>query len=646
MTVGLLPIGVLALASVLFAWISYDNSNAQFERTLLSQKRAEVQREVQRRIETFQIFVPFDEVSPISFNEQQFLAQGILEADSGLEEVAIIQTLPGDESRPPGRESERCVRDEEVIDCSVPLRNLSDDDAYRVARDLRQYVSSVIWEDGEPKLLIAHDIRNKPKTDVIGVITGKLSLQSLQILFDEAAFGEEGSVYLTDRSGLVLAHSDGEELREQDAGSALADVPADGARIISAAFGETKALTSGLTLDLDQDGTPDWWLVAEWPWSDAYFPVLLLAVQFFLVGLTLLLVVQFVSIRFSRSIVSPIRQVAAGAERIGKGEFTERIDLHTEDEMEDLGDALNRMAVDLAKLSAVREAETRAQALAVAVQREQQLEEEKDTLLATASHQFRTPVTALNWNIDLLKTMSLPDDAAQLLDGLKEHTHNLATIASDLLNATAFGAGYRAQPDAQPVDLVALVEETLNRFATELKGKSLTVKKKMPAEPVLLRGSMAAIRIAVEHIIGNAILYSDDNGEISMVTGVDAEGRAVVQVSDHGIGIPQDEQQFLFNPFFRAKNAIVKKNVGTGLGLFIVHNVISGHGGTVDVVSEEGSGTTVTIGLPAMGAPSGTTSAGPVGQEQAAEVVTPGEQQNVTPEPARKESNDDAQQAE
>ena len=600
MTVGLLPITVLAFASVLFAWISYDNSNAQFEHTLLQQKRAEVQREIQRRVETFQIFVPFDEVSPININEQLFLAQGMLEADDELLEVAIIQTLSVG-SVLPGIESERCVRTDAGIDCDVPLRDRREDAAFLEAQERQQYLGNVLWEDGRPSMVIAHDIRNKPKTDAIGIIVGRLDLSAVQDVFAEAAFGQEGSVYLTEREGLVLAHSGGESFRQRDASEALAAVPASGARIIPAAFSDTKALASGLTIDLDRNGSPDWWLVAEWPWGDAYFPVLLLAVQFFLVGMTLLLVVQFVSIRFSRSIVSPIRQVAAGAERIGKGEFGQRIELHTEDEMEDLGAALNRMAKDLERLQQVREAETRAQALAVAVQKEQQLEEEKDTLLATASHQFRTPVTALNWNIDLLKTMQLPSDAAELLDGLKEHTKNLATIASDLLNATAFGAGYRAEPDAQPVDVGKMVQETLSRFATDIAEKALTITPAYPQAPLLIRGSFAALRVAVEHVIGNAILYSDDQAQVEIVISTTEDGKALVRVSDHGIGIPADEQQFLFNPFFRAKNAITKKNVGTGLGLFITNNVVVGHGGSVDVVSEEGTGTTVSIALPAMG---------------------------------------------
>ena len=599
--VGLLPLIFLATFSLALLFISTRASNVLFEKTLLEQKRAEILRFVQQRVETFELFVNFDDVAPIGLEDQQFFLEGLLNEDEHLLDVAIIQTITGSGYPRMGVETERCVRgDDGGISCAVVLRDRVNDPPYQVAAGGSTYVGSVVWENAQPQLVIASDIRNKPKTDIIGVIVGVLDLTNMQTIFAEAGFGNSGSVYLTDQAGRVLAHSGGEAFLNRDAAGILELIPESGARVLPAAFDDMAAFTTGLPVVVENQ---KWFLVAEWPWIDAFLGALLMAGVFAVFVVALLLIVQFVGIRFARAIVKPIRTVQEGAIRIGRGDFSKRVVLNTNDELEDLGDALNEMATDLAQLQRVRVAETRAQALAVAIAKEHELEEEKDTLLATASHQFRTPVTALNWNIELLKRMKIPPEGKDLLMGLEVHAKNLATIASDLLNATAFGAGYRVEPDRAPADVNRAVEEALERFAGQIKDKQITVVKQLAEPPIMVRGSFAAIRIAMEHLVSNAILYSNDKGTITITLSMSETGEAKIKVADEGIGIPEDEQKHLFNPFFRAKNAIVKKNVGTGLGLFIVNNIFTGHGGRVLAESKEGEGTTIRAYLPGVQAP-------------------------------------------
>lgn len=627
--VGLLPIISLAIISVLLSFISYAGSNALFERTLLNQKRVEVQRFIQDSIELLQVRVALSYTIRVEPGDQKFLIEGIMRSDENLLQMYWIETLTQKEIdsglsaiERDGREFSGslattvakkdkqvlvCERSDigEEIFCDASTRaNWSNKEAYTHAAQGEVYVGTVQWEKDRPTVTIASDVRNANQ-ERIGVIAGKLDLSGLQGLFDQASFGGVGSVFLTDQSALVMAHSSGTEFRQRNVESTLREVAARDAIILDGAFIEGKSFTSGATIVLENQ---QWFLVTEWPLFVSLYPpqgafvdVVTLAFQFFSVGLLLVLIVRFIALRFSASIVNPIRAVQEGALRIGSGEFDQQVEVHTNDEIEDLGHALNDMAVDLARLQQVRIAETRAQALATAVAREQQFEEEKDTLISTASHQFRTPVTALNWNIDLLKTMKLPPDAADLLVGLKEHTRNLATIAGDLLNSTAFGAGYRATPDAKAVDMNGIVTEVLERFATQITEKKIQMTTQLPEQPIMLRGSFAALRISLEQVVTNAIEYSDEGGPISVTLGVTETGAVAVQIIDEGIGIPKDQQHMLFNPFFRAKNAIEKKNVGTGLGLFIANNIITGHGGEITVVSVVGKGTTVTVELPASG---------------------------------------------
>jgi signal transduction histidine kinase len=539
---------------------------------------------------------------------------GEAEAYPTLNDLAFLHTHIGDDT-PVGTETARCVKDTSLdppFRCSiaglrpndaVPLRDRADDPAFLAGIDPERdtYIGEIIWEEQTPSVVLSVPVRSRVSGEEVtaAVVVGELQLDPLQEQLDGAGFGDEGIFYIADRQGRVIASSRGVEDRGRDVSAELALVPETGARIVDAALAEGQALTLGSRFDADGNGTVDWWLVAEWPVRDAFYPLITVLFVAIPMAFLLLSVVAFLGIRLSRAIVTPIRTVQEGARRIGQGDFSQRLDLHTNDELEELGHALNEMSDDLARLQQVRVAETRAQALAVAVEKEHELEEEKDTLLATASHQFRTPVTALNWNIDLLKTMQLPEQAAPLLEGLAEHSKNLATIASDLLNATAFGAGYRAEPDQAPVDTTRAFTEAAERFTKEFTKKNITVTWELPDAPVLIRGSFAAVRIALEHLVSNAAIYTPEGGTVTLRIRPSEAGMVALEAQDTGIGIPEEEQKHLFDAFFRASNAITMKNVGTGLGLYIVRNIVVGHGGEVRVASAPGQGTTTTVLLPA-----------------------------------------------
>ena len=630
---GVLPLLVLTTFSLFLLLFVYRASNQSFEQALIDFRQEEVDRFVTETADTFRIFVDAkllqaqDGVLTSAQQEQLIVnlmdikvvredtdGDGNPEAYPTLNDIAFLHTHTGD-ALPVGSETARCIKDLAVdppYRCAIagsrtpgdiPLRDRSDDPAFLAGIDPERttYVGDILWEENVPSVVVSVPMRSRisGREVTVAVVAGELQLDSLQEQLAGAGFGESGVFYIADRSGRVIASSRGVSDRGRDVREALGFVPEEGARIIPAALAEGQAFTLGSRLDADGDGEADWWLVAEWPVRDAFFPLITILLVAIPLLLLLLSVVAFLGIRLSRAIVQPIREVQQGAKRIGAGDFSQRLALHTDDELEELGEALNQMSDDLARFEQVRIAETRAQSLAVAVAKEHELEEEKDTLLSTASHQFRTPVTVLNWNIDLLKTMQLPKEAAPLLEGLSEHSKNLATIAADLLNATAFGAGYRAMPDAQPVDTSRIFNEALERFASELKRKRIAVIWELPPTPTLIRGSYAALRIALEHLVSNAVIYTPEDGQVVLRSKAPEGGLVALEVQDTGIGIPVDEQKHLFDAFFRASTAITMKNVGTGLGLYIVRNIVQGHGGEVRVTSAPGSGTTVTVLLPA-----------------------------------------------
>ena len=130
-----------------------------------------------------------------------------------------------------------------------------------------------------------------------------------------------------------------------------------------------------------------------------------------------------------------------------------------------------------------------------------------------------------------------------------------------------------------------------------MKSRSITLTFESAAASPTIEGNEFTLTKVFENIIDNAVGYSDDGDRIG-VRIADTDKDVTVSVTDTGIGIPEGDQPQIFQQFFRAKNATAKKNVGTGLGLFIVKNVVSGHGGKVWFESKENEGSAFHVTLP------------------------------------------------
>lgn len=583
--IGILPIVTIAIAGGVILYFSYRQGTEDFERTLLAQKRVEVDRFIRETLESFELFVNYENVSPISQTDQEFLLEGYLEANEELVEVSFLETI-NENLR--GRETARLIRS------GAPFseRDRSNDIVFLTAQGGRQYIGPVYWKEKIPYVTLASPVRNKNGI-VVNVLAGELRLSQLQQFFKGASFGREGAFYLLDEKGYVLAFSGAIAELQQDAviirDTALASQDAITDSTLSGKYSLVVALPATLT---------KWTFIAEWPVTDAFGPLINLLWQAALITGLLGAAIFFFSTRQAREIVTPIHSLQAAAARIGRGEFWGPIEVHTRDELEDLGESLRLMSGELARLQEIRSTEVRAQALAQAVEKEQELDEAKDALLTNASHQFRTPISVLNWNIDLLKTMQLPPDAAPLLEGIAEHAGNLSAIAGDLLNATAFGSGYVAQEGTAPVDLVRVIDEVLGRYRKAMERKKLRLSQQFPQSPAMIQGSYGALRILFEALVANAVTYTNEGGEIQMALQEQTDGTFACSIRDTGIGIPKQDQDKLFTAFYRASNAIVAKNVGTGLGLFVARNITAGHRGSIFVGSEEGKGTEFIVVLP------------------------------------------------
>ncbi|MGI5198996.1 ATP-binding protein [Streptomyces sp. CA-288835] len=227
------------------------------------------------------------------------------------------------------------------------------------------------------------------------------------------------------------------------------------------------------------------------------------------------------------------------------------------------------------------------------------LDKAKSDFLSTVSHELRTPLTSIVGYLELLKdeeTGPLTEPQQHMLDVVDRNANRLRTLIEDLLTLSRIESGAFSSKKG-PVDLCRLVASAADAIRPTAGAASVTVETRLPSRPLVLRADSDQLDRVLMNLLSNAVKFTPEGGKVT----VRAEARdrqAVLSVSDTGMGIPADEQEKLFQRFFRASNATDAAIPGTGLGLTIVRTIVANHGGEIQVSSEEGHGTTFTALLP------------------------------------------------
>ena len=221
-------------------------------------------------------------------------------------------------------------------------------------------------------------------------------------------------------------------------------------------------------------------------------------------------------------------------------------------------------------LAAEKDARAAAEAaqrdLAAQNERLRELDRLKDEFLALVSHELRTPLTSIRGYTELLvdgEAGELTEDQLQFLGVVERNTNRLLHLVGDLLFLAQVEAG-KLTLELGPLDLGAVASESVEtaRPQAEAKGITLTLATG-PVQPI--SGDYARIAQLLDNLVSNAIKFTGDGGRVDVRVHQKQE-RVVVEVRDSGIGIPEDEQQFLFQRFFRTSTATEQAIQGTGLG--------------------------------------------------------------------------------
>ena len=226
----------------------------------------------------------------------------------------------------------------------------------------------------------------------------------------------------------------------------------------------------------------------------------------------------------------------------------------------------------------------------------------RDDFLAMASHDMRTPLAVILANLQLARRrlVGLDGEHAEVfknLDAAERTTQKLTGLVGELMDISILRSGQSLPLNREAVDLAAVAESTADEYRRLSAEYEITTRLE---EGVV--GDWDAIRIerVLRNLLDNALKYSPDGGRVEVVVRSD-DGWAVAEVTDHGVGIPEDEVPLLFEKFHRGSNT--RDLRGTGLGLAGSRAVVEQLGGTIDVRSRLGAGSTFAVRLPRDTAP-------------------------------------------
>jgi|GEM_PF-1313151 len=226
----------------------------------------------------------------------------------------------------------------------------------------------------------------------------------------------------------------------------------------------------------------------------------------------------------------------------------------------------------------------------------------KSEFLANMSHELRTPLNAILGFSEMMEHEVFGKLGApqyeEYVDHINESGKLLLDIINDILDLSKVESG-RLILKEQPVDISALLDDISKLMTPRVTAKNITLETRAPADLPILHGDRRLFKQVLLNVVGNATKFTNANGHINMWAGVDKNNCLYVAVEDNGIGMSPDEVVIALTPFGQAGSTMTRSHEGTGLGLPLVKSLMELHGGELNIASEKGVGTTVTMRFPA-----------------------------------------------
>lgn len=564
--VGIIPLVALGGLSLYNLHAFHQADLESIERNLINQKVEEIKSLIEEIKLALELQVAFEQTSEIELTQQYVLLNQYLQEFKNIEEIAFLN-LAGLETARRIRSQTEPLPSDELLDHSRTEKFLS-------AKSGQVYLSPIYFTLKGPMMKITSPVFNRNKI-VISYLTAEVNLSQLQRIMRNSKLGETGYVYLIDENGFLIAHS---QLANTAVRGSLATLPyvagvLEEAREVPNRFknlsGEGVVAAGSLIPDLRLA------VIAEWPTVEADQVVRILQNQILVISLFVLIVILLVSVFLANLIVQPIKVLEQETRRVAAGKFDQPVQIHTHDEIEELGIAFNKMVVGL-----------------------KQLEELKKEFVFIAAHELRTPVTAIKGYLSMVlegEAGPVSNEVQQLLKEVITANERLIQLVNDLLQVARAEAG-RLSIEVRAIDVVAPIQEVLKELKPLADQKKIKLLYESESPPQVMADDQRLKEVMV-NLVGNAIKYTLGEGTVT-ISHERKDKELVTHVKDTGIGIPVDAQKKLFEKFYRVQDEKTRDITGTGLGLFIVKQIVEKMNGQIWVSSGAGQGSTFSFSLP------------------------------------------------
>ena len=442
------------------------------------------------------------------------------------------------------------------------------------------YISDVYYALYGPMITVSAPVYNFDGV-LVRVISAEVSLDLLTRSLNNAKLGYSGYLILLDNHGSLIAHGSTKSIAsgtdfskysrvQRIARGELSD-SLDDRDYYESLIDKTPVVGAGKKLN-----DYGWLLLAEWPLSDANALMYNIRNQIVIMTLVSILAVLLFAPLFAGRLIKPIRQLETSAAEVEKGNFEYQVDINTKDELEELGEAFNKMTVGLKRL-----------------------QELKNEFVFIAAHELRTPVTAIKGYLSMVfeeADSSLSASVKKYLDTASKANDRLVQLVNDILEIARSEAG-RMKIEVSSVNLSEGARAIIEEVATLAADKKIKINYQPPDNLPLVLADSARLKEIIMNFISNAIKYNRDTGSITITHEV-AENKVITHITDTGYGLSLEDQKHMFEKFFRSNADVVKKVQGTGLGLFITKELVEKMGGQVWVKSEKDKGSTFSFSLP------------------------------------------------
>jgi signal transduction histidine kinase len=290
-------------------------------------------------------------------------------------------------------------------------------------------------------------------------------------------------------------------------------------------------------------------------------------------GLVAIAIALLITFFLSRRILAPVKALTAAARRVGRGDFSQRLQVKDKTEIGELANAFNSMADDL-----------------------EQAEKLQRNMVADVAHELRTPLSNIGGYLEAVRDGVMKPDA-ETIRSLNEETALLSRLVDDLQELSLADAG-QLKLVRQAEDITDLIQRTVTAQQTQASAKGVLVSSDLPGKLPLVNIDSQRIGQVLRNLLENALTHTPKGGTISIRAR--PEGNWVeIAVTDSGEGIPAEDLPYIFERFYRVDKSRSRATGGSGLGLTIAKRLVEAHDGRITAQSELGKGSSFSFTLPA-----------------------------------------------